>query len=105
MSDLKIYLKPEDEEKLKDCYSVPDVYAKNTDTHQYLNPISCHQKHVAKNIPGTVVNRLRRISSDRGNNDELFTKRAVEYKAYLLKSGHEESNIDEDFVKMYKKNI
>ena len=78
---------------------------KNTDTHQYLNPITCHQKHVTKNIPETVVNRSRRIFSDRGNNDELFTKRAVEYKAYLLKSEHEESNIDEEFVKIYKKNI
>ena len=73
MLNSKIYLKPKDEEKPNDCYLVPDVYAKNTDTHQYLNSISCHQKLVTKNISGTVANRLRRICSDRGNN-ELFTK-------------------------------
>ena len=36
---------------------VPNMYSKDTDTHQYLSPKSCHPDHIAENIPTTVVHR------------------------------------------------
>ena len=38
---------------------VPRMYSKETDTHQYPAPNSCHPDHASKNIPTTVVHRCR----------------------------------------------
>ena len=74
-----------------------DVYSKSTDTHQYLNPTSCHPKNQVDNIPIGVAERLRRNCSDNVDNDATFKSRLVEYKAYLMKSGHSSDNIDKLF--------
>ena len=34
----------------------PSMYSKDTDTHQYLSPESCHPIHIMKNIPTMVAN-------------------------------------------------
>ena len=40
------------------------LYSKPSDTHVYLNPNSCHPKHVCTNIPTGVGKRLRKICSE-----------------------------------------
>ena len=76
-----------------------DMYSKKTDTHQYLNPKSCHPRSQIDGIPIGVADRIRRNCSDNVENDENFMKRLVEYKAYLLKSGHDTNKIDRAFIK------
>ena len=59
-----------------------DIYSKKTDTHQYLNPNSCHPK-------SQIIRILARL---------------IEYKAYLMKSGHNEKDIDNAFCNRFLKN-
>ena len=74
-----------------------DMYSKKTDTHQYLNPNSCHCKNQTKSIPIGVADRTRRNCSDNVVNDVTYRERLIEYKAYLMKSGHSEIDIDNVF--------
>ena len=68
----------------------PSMYSKDTDTHQYLSPESCHPIHIMKNIPTTIANRRRTNCSDKVEDDNIFKETLAEYKAYLLKSGYNE---------------
>ena len=54
--DTKVYV--------KDSQLQATVYTKPSDTHAYLNPNSCHPKHVCMNIPNGVSQRIRRICSE-----------------------------------------
>ena len=74
-----------------------DMYSKKTDTHQYLNPNSCHPKNQTKSIPIGVADTIRRNCSDNVVNDVTYRERLIEYKAYLMKSGHSEKDIDNTF--------
>ena len=78
-------------------YLIPQMYSKDTDTHQYLNPSSCHSLHITKNLPTSVINRIRRNCSDRIDDDKIFKDTMIDYKAYLMKSGYEEELVDEKF--------
>ena len=40
------------------------LYTKPSDTHAYLQPTSCHPKHVCKNIPHGEAQRIRKICSE-----------------------------------------
>ena len=75
-----------------------DMYSKPTDTHQYLSPQSSHWPSICQNIPLTVITRIRKNCS----HDEIFEKRVIEYKAYLLQSGYKNDDIDQQFVKGMK---
>ena len=44
-----------------------------------------------------MANRIRRNCSDNVINDVTYKKRLTEYKAYLMKSGHSENDIDNSF--------
>ena len=48
------------------------VYTKPCDTHAYLQPTTCHPKHICKNIPHGEAQRLRKICSE--EEDYLFHK-------------------------------
>ena len=50
----------------------PSTYSKDTDTHQYLSPTSCHPVHIAKNIPTTVAYHCRANCSDKIKNDVMM---------------------------------
>ena len=76
-----------------------DMYSKKTDTHQYVSPKSCHPKQQIEGIPIGVADRIRRNCSDNIADDRNFKNRLVEYKAYLLKSGHDSRSIDNAFLK------
>ena len=73
--DTKILLRSgkgsEDESKV---YLVPRMYSKPTDTHQYLHPTSCHSPHITKNLPSSVISRIRRNCSDNAKNDQIFNR-------------------------------
>ena len=56
-------------------YLIPQMYSKDTGTHQYLNPSSCHSSHITKNLPTSVINRIRRNCSDRIDDDKIFKTR------------------------------
>ena len=73
----------------------PSMYSKDTDTHQYLSRKSCHPVHITKKIPTTVAYRCRANCSDKIKNDVMFKKALIKYKAYLIKSGYDEKNVDE----------
>ena len=74
------------------------MYSKSTDTHQYLHPLSCQSHHITKNLPTSVVSRIRGNCSDRVENDEIFKNAIIQYKAYLLKSGYDEELIDKRII-------
>ena len=75
-----------------------DMYSKKTDTHQYLNPNSCHPNNQTKSsIPIAVADRIRRNCSDNVVNDVTYRERLIEYKAYLMKSRHSEKDTDNAF--------
>ena len=98
--DTKITLATgKDESNPDKVYLIPKMYSKSTDTHQYLHPTSCHPAHIAKNLPTSVVHRIRRNCSDNVKNDQLFKDTLVEYKSYLMKSGYEEEHINSKFVR------
>ena len=78
------------------------TYSKPTDTHQYLSPKSCHPQQQTRHIPYGVIHRIRRNASDRVPGDEVFKEQAVEYKSYLLKSGYDDKEIDDQFAKILK---
>ena len=70
----------------------PSMYSKDTDKQQYLSPKSCHPVHTAKNILTTVAYRCS--CSDKIKNDVMFKEALIECKAYLIKSGYDEKNVD-----------
>ena len=76
----------------------PSMYSKDTDTHQYLSPKSCHPVHITKNIPTAVAYRCRANCSDKMKNDVMFKEALIEYKAYLIKSGYDEKNVDKKLI-------
>ena len=79
---------------LKNGFLIPEIYSKPTDSHEYLNPKSSHPLNVVKNIPYSVALRVRRNYSDRIEDDTLFKKNMISYKAYLLNSEYEAILID-----------
>ena len=50
--------------KLIDEELKTDLFVKPTDTHQFLDPVSCHSCHCKKGIPYGQALRLNRICSD-----------------------------------------
>ena len=71
-------------------YLIPQMYSKDTDMHRYLHPSSCHSAHMAKILPMSIINRIRRNCSYKVVNDEIFKETMIEYKTYMLKSGYDD---------------
>ena len=49
---------------IKDSKIHTTRFDKPSDTHAYLNPNSCHPKHVCKNVPNGIAQSTRRICSE-----------------------------------------
>ena len=60
---------------------VIDLYAKNTDTHQYLHCDCCHPYHCKKSILFSLALRLQRICSKSSD----YLRHDEELKGYLVK--------------------
>ena len=65
---------------------VTDLYIKPTDTHQYLEFLSCHVYHSKKSIPYSQVFRFNRICSE----NRFFDKRGNQLECLLKDSGYNE---------------
>ena len=87
---------------LKNGYLIPEIYSNPTDSHEYLNPKSCHPPQVTRNNPYSVALRVRRNCLDRDSDDKMFIDNMVKYKAYLLESGYASDQIDGQFTKVAK---
>ena len=87
---------------LKDGFLISEIYSMPTDSHDYLNPRSCHPPEVTRNNPYSVALRVRRNCSDRGPEHKMFIDNLVKYKAYLLDSVYASDIIDKHFIKVAK---
>ena len=104
--DTQINVMKDERNEEQDSYIlVSRMYSKETDTYRYLASNSCHPDHVSENIPTNVVHRCRTNCSDKIKDDSLLKDSLVTYKAYLLKSGYPEENIDKKFIKFLLKAI
>ena len=65
---------------------VTDLYIKPTDTHQYLEFLSCHVYHSKKSIPYRQAFRFNRICSE----NRFFDKRGNQLECLLKDSGYNE---------------
>ena len=75
------------------------MYSKKSNTHHYISRNSCHPKNQTKSRYIGVADRLRRNCPYNIINDITHKKTLIEYKAYLVKSGHSEKDIDKAFSK------
>ncbi len=67
------------------------MYSKDSDTHAYLLPTSCHPTHICRNIPKGVMKRVRRNCSE----DDTRLQTYQEYKQHLLRRNYNLELIDE----------
>ena len=76
-----------------------DLFVKSTDTHQFLEPTSCHPYHCKKGIPYSQALRYNRICSDNVN----FDKRCNELEGWLLEQGYNEKMVRSQILKAREK--
>ena len=81
-------------------FLLTETYSKETDIHQYLNPLSCHPPHIFSSIPKALGIRIRRNCSDRYDNDSKFTENLREFKGYLVTSGYDSKVVNKEFSKL-----
>ena len=74
---------------LKNGVLSTDLFVKPTDTHQFLDPSSCHPYHCKKGIPYSQTLRLNRICSNNSN----FDKRCNELENLLCEKGYSEKMV------------
>ena len=86
---------------LRNGYLTPEIYSKETDSHEYLHPASAHLPTVSTNNPYSVALRVRRNCSDTEPDDSLFVKSLIQYKAYLLHCGYDKETIDHGLLRAW----
>ena len=64
---------------LKNSVLSTDLFVKPTDTHQFLDPTSCHPYHCKKGIPYSQTLRLNRIYSDK----TLTTHKTIQSRMFM----------------------
>ena len=85
---------------IENGYLITSPYCKPTDSKQYLIPSSVHKENVVNNIPKTVGMRLRRLCSDRVEEDRIFADALDEYRAYMEVRGYDPMNIRGHFAEI-----
>ena len=83
---------------MKDGKIITDLYAKLTDTHQYLDSSSCHAYHCKKGIPYSQAPCLNRICS----NNAFFDQRCNELEHWLHERGFIERVVRQEILKARK---
>ena len=71
------------------------LFSKDSDTHAYLPPTSCHPYHVCKNNPNQVARRIRKLNSE----EESYIAAKKLYSDHLQIRGYSTSCIEEAFQK------
>ena len=77
---------------------VTDLYAKPTDTHQYIEASSCHVFHCKKAIPYSQTLRLNRICSE----GIFFDRRCNELEQWLKARGYRDGLVREQILRARK---
>ena len=72
-----------------------DLYAKATDSHQYLHSSSCHPYHCKKGIPYSQALRLSRICSD----PISFDRRCNDLETWLIERGCSEREVQKQILR------
>ena len=75
--------------KLMDGKLKADLFVKPTDTHQFLDPTSCHPYQCQKGIPYGQAFRINWICSDH----ETFDRSCNELEKWLMERGYNEKMI------------
>lgn len=83
-------------------YILTRPYRKPTSNDTYLNPNSCHPKHIFNNIPYNIFFRTFIIS----NTIQTYKIHIAKYTKNLIKSGYQKTTIEQSLKKLeYKYNI
>ena len=72
-----------------------DLHNKPTDTHQFLDSISCHPYHCKKSIPHSQALRYNRICSD----NEKFDQCRNDLEKWLMEKGYSERMVRMQILK------
>ena len=72
-----------------------DIFNKETDTHQYLNYNSCHQKHTKQNISYSLARRICLIVSE----PDVGRRRLAELEHFLRKQNYPKNIISKGIEK------
>ena len=80
---------------MKDGKIITGLYAKPTDTHQYLDSSSCYEKKKKKGIPYSQAPCLNRICS----NNAYFDQRYNELEHWLHELGYSERVVRQEVLK------
>ena len=83
---------------LKNSVLSTDLFIKPTDTHQFLDPTSCHHYDSKKSTPYSQTLRLNRICSDNSN----FDKRCNELESWLFEKGYSEKMVGKRVLRARK---
>ena len=75
-----------------------ELYAKPTDSHQYLQSSSCHPFHCKKGIAYSQVLRLNRIFSE----TDSFDKRCIDLERLLLERRHSPKLVRKEILQAQK---
>ena len=71
------------------------IHSKESDTHAYLPPTSCHPYHICKNNPSQVARRVRKLNSEECN----YLVAREDFSEHLALRGYSTSSINEAFEK------
>ena len=80
---------------IKNSFIDTTLYTKPSDTHAYLNPNSCHPKHVSSNIPQGVAKRIKRICSE----ESEYFKHKLSHTNHFVSRGYNRDFITTEFDK------
>ena len=70
-------------------FLLTETYNKETNIHQYLNPLSCHPPHIFRSAPKALGITIRRNCSDRYESGSKFIENLREFKGYLVTSEYD----------------
>ena len=71
------------------------LFSKESDTHAYLPPTSCHPYHICKNNPSQVARRVRKINSE----EHEYISSRNKFMEYLKVRGYSTAFVEESFNK------
>ena len=74
---------------------ITDLHFKHTDSHQYLDPSSCHPYHCTKSIPYSKALRINRIFSENAS----FDLRCNESEEWLIKRNYNPTVVRKQILK------